>query len=120
MSEVLCRLERCLLNAGSPGAHGSHGSPGPQAAVAQSDQPQGGDGEGEGEREGGGEAEAVAEGEAARGVEGASGGGADSYGGARRVLCGAELGEFALQLHSYLLLLDYSKGAYPTKVSMSE
>ena len=51
---------------------------------------------------------------------GASGGGADSYGGARRVLCGAELGEFALQLHSYLLLLDYSKGAYPTKVSMSE
>ena len=31
-----------------------------------------------------------------------------------------ELGEFVLQLHSYLLLLDYSKGAYPTKVSMSE
>jgi len=47
----------------------------------------------------------------------ASGGG--TYG-ARRVLCGAELGEFALQLHSYLLLLDYSKGAYPTKASMSE
>lgn len=35
--------------------------------------------------------------------------------GARGVLRGAELGEVALQLHAYLLLLDYSKGAYPTK-----
>ena len=31
------------------------------------------------------------------------------------VLHGAELGEFALHLHSYLLLLDFSKGAYPDK-----
>ena len=32
-----------------------------------------------------------------------------------RVLHDAELGEFALHLHSYLLLLDFSKGAYPAK-----
>ena len=44
-------------------------------------------------------------------------GGTAPHGGARGVLCGAELGEVALQLHAYLLLLDYSKGAYPTKVT---
>ena len=84
-----------------------------------------GDGEGEAEDESeGGEGEGEEEGEATRGVGGASAGGGYGYGygsgGARRVLCGAELGEFALQLHSYLLLLDYSKGAYPSKVSMSQ
>ena len=116
MSEVLCRLERCLLNAGSPRSGGSCGSPGPQGGEGEGE----GEGEGGSDSEGGGEAEGEEEGEAARGVGGASGGGAYGHGGARRVLCGAELGEFALQLHSYLLLLDYSKGAYPTKVSMSE
>ena len=55
--------------------------------------------------------------------EGAVGGGAHGDGGGpgrvqaspRSLLRGAELGEFALHLHSYLLLLDYSKAAYPTK-----
>jgi hypothetical protein len=32
-----------------------------------------------------------------------------------RVLQGAELGEFALHVHSYLLLLDYSSPAYASK-----
>ena len=32
-------------------------------------------------------------------------------------LRGVGLGEFALQLHSYLLLLDFSSPAYPTKTS---
>ena len=63
MSEVLRRLERCLLNAGPPGSHGSHGhghghgsfaSLGPQAAVARSGD---GEGEAEDESEGGGEGE---------------------------------------------------------------
>lgn len=79
MGDVLRRLERCLILAGTPRA--SRGMPSEDAP--------GTEGDGIGPRDTPDE----------------------------RLLQGAELGEFALHLHSFLLLLDFSSPAYPAKAT---
>ena len=118
MAEVLGRVERCLLLAGSPRSQ-------PEEEGEGGAGPAGG-GLGGGELDGGGLGgegrDGLDEGSCAEDDGSAAGWSTglptvSARAEAEPRLRGAELGEFALQLHSYLLLLDFSSPAYPTKAS---
>lgn len=133
MGRSLEQLERCLVLAGSPR---------PQAAAELAPRPPANDDGARGD-EGGGRRERTAgrrggsSGSGAKAEEGVGGGGGGAEGQAsttttregaededldgvrdldpQRALRGAELGEFVLHVHSYLLLLDFASPVYATR-----
>lgn len=115
MGGVLGRLEHCLLLAGSPrpqAASSTLGGGGDDDCGGNGgngiDEPSSSSGARSGSQE---EDDTHADAKEAAAVGSARG----SQDG--RLLQGAELGEFSLQLHSYLLLLDFSSSAYASRAS---
>ena len=92
MGERLTRLERCLVLAGSPRPQPADGTAADGAAAGEAEEPA----------------------QTGATVDKAAGAGF-THGSRPLHLRGVELGEFALHVHSYLLLLDFSSPAYTAK-----